>query len=350
MIPAEMARSLAALTASAGLGDVQAVKPLVGGANNRVFRVEAGGGVALLKAYFRHPDDPRDRQGTEFAFARYAWAVGVRSIPRPLACDAAMGLGLFEFVPGRRLETGEVDGAAVDQALAFFRDLNRDNAHPDAKKLPLASEACFSLAEHLACIDRRVRLLAALPAGAGIDEEARAFVREHLVPAWRDVAGAVQSHARAHSLALDEPLGLADRCLSPSDFGYHNALLAPDGRLRFVDFEYAGWDDPAKLICDFFCQPAIPAPPEAYDHFARTVAALLPRSELHRLRAAWLLPAYRIKWGCIVLNDFLPVGGRRRQFAGTAAEQQERKVRQLGKARQALAAFHPDQLPARRSA
>ena len=32
-------------------------------------------------------------------------------------------------------------------------------------------------------------------------------------------------------------------------------------------------------------------------------------------RARALLPAYRIKWCCIMLNDFLPLGGARRGFA-----------------------------------
>ena len=71
------------LATAAGLGRVRAVVPLSGGANNRVFRVEAASGVALLKSYFRHPDDPRDRLGTEWAFTSFAWDNGVRCIPRP---------------------------------------------------------------------------------------------------------------------------------------------------------------------------------------------------------------------------------------------------------------------------
>ena len=90
------------LTGIAGIGRVRGLIPLAGGANNRVFRVEAENGFAVLKAYFRHPDDPRDRLAAEFAFSRFAWAEGVRCIPEPLACDPVAGLGLFEFVPGRR--------------------------------------------------------------------------------------------------------------------------------------------------------------------------------------------------------------------------------------------------------
>ena len=53
---------------------------------------------------------------------------------------------------------------------------------------------------------------------------------------------------------------------------------------------------------------------------------------------------------CGSLNEFLPVGTCRRQFSGTAAEQHQRKARQLEKARQALAALRAGPLPTRRVA
>ena len=39
-----------------------------------------------------------------------------------------------------------------------------------------------------------------------------------------------------------------------SDFGFHN-VINKNNKLFFIDFEYAGLDDPIKLICDFYCQP-----------------------------------------------------------------------------------------------
>ena len=134
---------------------------------------------------------------------------------------------------------------------------------------------------------------------------------------------------------IDWELSQADRCLSPSDFGFHNALRAGDERLRFLDFEYAGWDDPAKMVCDFFCQPAVPVPLHFYDDVVGRVAAVSGGSSLPQ-RIGLLLPVYQLKWCCILLNDFLPLGRRRRSFAGGTAAQEEQKARQLQKARQAL--------------
>ena len=65
------------------------------GGNNRTFQVQRGGERYVLKEYFRHPGDQRDRAAAEFAFARFAWQHGLRCLPEPLACDRAAGIGLF---------------------------------------------------------------------------------------------------------------------------------------------------------------------------------------------------------------------------------------------------------------
>ena len=136
--------------------------------------------------------------------------------------------------------------------------------------------------------------------------------------------------------SADEPIGPADECLSPSDFGFHNAILAADGRLRFLDFEYAGWDDPAKVVCDFFCQPALPVPVSLAESFREQVANCFAQPDLLQRRIALLLPVYRVKWCCIMLNHFLPVGSRRRRFAREQQDQQTWKNEQLERVREAL--------------
>ncbi len=53
-------------------------------------------------------------------------------------------------------------------------------------------------------------------------------------------------------------------------------------------------------------------------------------------RCRILLDAYRIKWTCIILNDFLPVGAARRAFADAGAWAM-RCAEQLDKAEAKLA-------------
>jgi hypothetical protein len=310
-----------ALAEKAGLGAVRALSPLPGGSNNRVFRVEGAGGEALLKEYHRSPDDPRDRLASEFGFCEYAWKAGVRAAPKPLAKDAERGLALYEYVHGRKLSADEATEAKVDEALDFFESLNRERG--GAAGLPSASEAAFSTAEHVTVVAKRIERL------AQSEGAARAFVRGPLTKAW---AGAAKQALRSGQ----PPVPQQDRRVSPSDFGFHNALLEESGRLRFIDFEYAGWDDPAKTACDFFCQPAVPAPPSSFDRFVERLARGLSDPKGFRERAKVLRPVYQLKWCCIMLNDFLPAGARRRAFAG--AEPTETVLAaQLEKAKNALA-------------
>jgi hypothetical protein len=339
----QLTQAAARLMQAAGLADTGArlqLQPLTGGANNRVFRVEAGGSVALLKAYFQHPADSRDRLGAEFGFSTFAWNAGVRQLPRPLGCDRTLALGLYEFVEGRRLSPDEVTFEAVGEALDFVRDLNRHTADPAAQALAPGSEACFSLAEHLQQVERRVERLRQIDEATAVGHDAARFVREALAPAWASVREDVVRGASRASLSLEAPIAEADRCLSPSDFGFHNALRAThDGRLRFIDFEYAGWDDPAKLVSDFFCQPAVPVPAAYYQPVVDRLVADLALTDGHRQRMALVLPVYQIKWCCILLNELLPRDAARRAFAQATASMQARSAEQLEKSRSALHAL-----------
>ena len=319
--------AIESLATAGGLTPPVAAKQIAGGGNNRVYLATSAGGQAIVKNYFRHAADTRDRFKSERAFYEFLWRRGIRRTPEPLAWDAENRLGLFSCVEGRKLLPGEVDAGAVDQALEFVLELNRDRSGAGA--VPTASEACFSLAEHLAVIDRRVDRLGQIEAGQEIDRKAVAFARGSLRPAWDRILDSI----RAGAVELDRPLREEERALSPSDFGFHNALVGADGRLRFLDFEYAGWDDPAKLICDFFCQPQVPVPLEFWGRVTSALAGAFAGAEE---RARRLLPAYQIKWCCILLNEFLGRERERRDFAQGAVPAEERKTAQLAKATAAL--------------
>lgn len=314
---------------------VGSVTRLPGGGNNRVFRIETAAGWVLLKEYFRDAADPRDRLGAEQAFSRFAWRHGVRALPRPLACDRAAGIGIYEFIIGRPLTAGEVTAAHVDEAADFFVAVNRHRLEPDAARLLIASEACFSLAEHLTCVDRRIARLGLIQPESDLHRQATALATTQLVPTWHRVRATVA----ARSLAPDTPLAAADRVISPSDFGFHNCITTPDG-LKFIDFEYAGWDDPAKTVCDFFCQPRVPVPREHLERFVAAIAAVTGAGDALHARVTLLLPVYELKWCCIMLNEFLATGGDRRAFARGHESHASRQRNQLQKVEAALTRLH----------
>jgi len=329
--------AVADLLAAARLyGDFE-VLPLPGGANNRVYRVNVNGTSSLLKHYFRHPNDPRDRLLAEFSFSTFAWDRGLRALPRPLACSFRHRLGLYEFVDGRPPEQGEITGDMVGQLLDFYLELNCHRQSTGARALPVASEACASIEQHLSCVEQRIGHLGRMDNSSAPDREAVAFVRNELYEVWIRVRGAVVERVSDVGLTGYSWMSREDWRLSPSDLGFHNVVMPADGRLRLVDFEYAGWDDPARMVCDFFCQQEVPVPVEYHDLVRDSVGASVSEPSRYHQRVEILLPVYRMKWCCILLNDFLPEGRARRQFAGRADHLEKRKAEQLQKARRMLA-------------
>lgn len=332
-VPELQTHAVAALLDGAECGTPWRLTPLPGGANNRVYRIDAGGRALVLKQYFHAPEDTRDRLGAEFALSSFAWRNGVLCLPKPIAADFERHLGLYSFVDGRKLEAGEIDEAAVEQALTFALALDALREHRDSATLPTGSEAVFRLGDHLALVEQRVRRLGRIDVGDALQADAARLVSQALMPAWDRIAARARAEAGRAGIAHDAEIPAGERTISPSDFGFHNALRGSDGTIRFIDFEYAGWDDPAKLVGDFFNQVAVPVPRKFYAGFADRFAAARPRAGLHRRRFDLLLPVYGIKWVCIMLNDFLPAGEKRRRFAAG----EDRRAAQLDKARAAIA-------------
>lgn len=317
------------LTEQAGLGRARALSRLAGGKNNQVYRVDTEAGRPLvLKRYFSDPRDGRDRLAAEWSFLERAWRDGVRAIPEPLARNASAQAALYGFVTGRKLNAGALEPGHIDAAADFVLAVNAER-HAD---LPAASDACFSISDHLELVERRMLRLAALDHEAPHASEAQRLVFTTLRPAWDNVRQRAVRGALALGLDLHRNLSEAECCLSPSDFGFHNALATDDGRLLFIDFEYAGHDDPAKLVLDFFCQPEVPVPLAYLDHFI----ARLALDEAANARCRLLLDVARVKWTCILLNDFLSVGAARRAFAD-ASDREARCAAQLEKAKAKLA-------------
>ncbi len=314
---------------AAKLDDI-AVEPCAAGGNNRVFTVTAGDRRYVAKFYFRHASDTRDRLKAEYAFLRYAQCIGVSCVPTPIACDPVRGIGLYEHIDGRKLAQREIDADCVEQAADFFMRLNHSSAHPHARELPNASEACFSIAEHFAMVDARIHRLQGIPAGLEVDREAREF-GQVLGARWQQAKVAILQGAR--QAGIDPDTALTERCVSPSDFGFHNALATSGRGICFIDFEYAGWDDPAKMAGDFFSHPAVPVDMTHYDRFLEATLRYASNSTARITRARLLLPVFQTKWCCIILNDFLPDAAQRRRFADPGFDESVRKREQLAKAR-----------------
>nr|WP_068430237.1 phosphotransferase [Magnetospirillum sp. XM-1]CUW37995.1 conserved protein of unknown function \ len=331
-LPAEDTAALAALVARlTGLAVSALVRGGQGG-NNRLYRAETPDGPLAVKCYFRHPGDTRDRLAAEFAALRYLGEHGVSNVPRALVADPQAGVAVYSWIDGGPPLTRQPgDMALLAGFVAILRNLS---SRPDARALPLASEACLSAAELTAQVERRlVRLNSA--AGAA-DSRVASFLDQQLGPAVASAVSAARGEYDRLGWDFDADLAAERRSLSPSDFGTHNALRRADGSLVFLDFEYFGWDDPVKLAADTILHPAMVLDGAERSEIRAAFIALYGADEGFADRLQALLPLYALRWALIVLNPFLPERWARLSFA-TGAERDKVLRAQLAKARRFVA-------------
>jgi hypothetical protein len=337
MDDAALISSVAAMLAKNGCNaEPIRVQPRNGGGNNRVFIVSAGEMKVVAKWYYADEADRRDRLHAEWSFINYARNAGIACVPGPMAHDRAKRLALYEFVEGRKLSATEIGRRELKQAVSFFRRLNEPAMRARARELPAASEACFSIADHFALVDSRLERLKKLVPQSEIEHEMASLVSD-IHEAWERHKTKIETNLEENSLVLDDPLEPQDRCISPSDFGFHNALIRADGELCFLDFEYAGWDDPAKMVADFFYHPAVPIDPTHFEYFLDATLGGSTRAERMKRRVRLLRPIFGIKWCCILLNIFIAEWASRMRFANPNLDAAQRKRGQLQNAKMAFA-------------
>ena len=308
---------------------VLSATPVRRGGNNRIFLLAGHSARAALKFYPPQAEDPRDRLGQEFGALSFLHRHGIAEVPRPLARDAAHRCAAFGWIDGA--PPGQPDAADVDQLADFFIRLQGLRERHGGNMLVAASAACLSPAMATDQVGARLaRLCEAIePASAVAD-----FVGSSLAPAAQTQAAHLEASCAAASLPFAGPLPRRLQALSPSDFGLHNAVRRPNGRLAFLDFEYFGWDDPAKAIADVMLHPGMALSDDLAGRYRnRVVAALGPADSGLSFRLDLLFPSMVLLWCLIMLNEFLPERWTRRAIAGHTDDRDAAQVRQLQKAR-----------------
>jgi thiamine kinase-like enzyme len=306
---------------------------LKGGRNSRVFRVDcAEGEPVAVKAYFRSTRDRRDRMACEVRALQLLNAAGLRNVARPLVADDQEHIAVYELIDGTQVSSTDAKPADIEQVIDFLRSLKRIATSGIAPNFPPASEACFSIDALLENLRARFD---SLERSASREPLLADFLKNEVAPFRKTSEEWCRNFCREHEILPGTEIPMAARTFSPSDFGFHNTLRRPDGRLAFLDFEYFGQDDPAKTISDFLLHPGMNlARPLKQQFFAGAISVFsaVPKIEA-RVRAVY--PLFGLKWTSILLNEFTLDHGPRRSFA-VGASGVWSQTTQLEKARRLL--------------
>jgi len=300
-------------TIKAWLGDyshqtLEGIRQLGGAGNNRVYRLSFSDKPPLIAKFYKTDrKDRRNRLHHEWSFLSLIHGQTSHAVPRPMIKDDQTGLGIYALLEGAPIRPGTpVVAEYWEQCIAFLKHIQSLRATQAAQALPDAAEACLSLQSYLGDVQkRRDRWLEKAQLG-GLDTHSAAWIENELEDTYQHIA-----YLCIGSPRFKQRISREQQILSPSDFGLHNAIRMQDGRLGFVDFEYAGWDHPLKALHDFLNQPRIPLPGAMREAIREALVTHLQLQDL--LDVEPLIEALtRLKW-CYIMMQHQGINERVKQ-------------------------------------
>ena len=286
------------------------VRTLGGGRNSRVMLLEGQDRSFVLKSYPRFRDDQRDRMGTEVRMLGFLHRHGVRQVPEPLFWCREGNWSVFTLLKGETITAVTprlLEG--VGQFLGRLKEAGENSR--EAEALPIASEACFSVEALQVMLAGRLNRLDAMRGRGSVQDAAYTWSSRWLKDDHLRLTARLKTQGQ--DTAVMTCMAPEERVLSPSDVGIHNMLQMENG-LGFLDFEYAGWDDPAKFAADWILQPDNPLRLEQALQLVAAVRRGIGEGSWQE-RLPIVLEFNRLKWCAIMLNMFLREHGESAQDA-----------------------------------
>ncbi len=272
---------------------------LQGGINNQVFFCKAAEDSFVLKGYAAHRVGEHNRFKAEVEFLNYARAVAPEFVPQLLGSDAASRSLVLENLDGERFQEGTHPSLDdIDCAANFLWRLNEDLELAKRHVNGSAADGFLRITDHLRNVEKRASKMTAEHLSANFRAKGEALIKcvrrelDYLQESTEQLI--TKDH-------FENALNPNARCVSPSDFGFHNAIRTPQG-IKFFDFEFSGWDDPVKAVADFDLQPRV-----SLSLRARALSKALPQwSKGLAERYDVLFPILKLKWACIILAVLNP--------------------------------------------
>lgn len=288
------------------------VRDLPRSGNNRIFRVKADSGDEwAVKHFLSGEENSRARLDAEFGHLNALWQTGIRNIPQPIRKGDYFAA--YSMVQGTPVES--VGQPEMEQVLSFIADLRRVGPELRRWRLKPASDSRSCLGDYPDTIERRWRKIMEGCREASWGKAVTGFLEKEALPIKELVRRRFEEAVRREKFDLDRRFSPEEQFFSPSDFGFHNVLADKKGRLVFLDFEYSGWDDPAKLVADFF-HHAGQRVAWKYKWFLLDRVARQREDDPGFLRR-WnaVIDLIGFEWILIALNVAAPNEMRRKQFA-----------------------------------
>ena len=214
---------------------------MTGGNNNALYRVHAHGQIIACKLCVA---DQRHRAACEYAALRLFQSTGLDVAPEPLGLDESCEVVLYPAVVYRWLP-GEPLGPALTDAQLEALLASVQLVHTlEPSRHPEMADSWFHWFDFTLYLAELDDLLAQYgPWLEASDSEGRALQ----VRLARLLDGCEQFIAAAHVNPGRDHIALR---VCRADTNLANAIWNGDGQVRWVDWEYSGWGDPALELAE----------------------------------------------------------------------------------------------------
>jgi len=265
------------------------------GGNGGVYKLDfSSRKFAKLKIY---PIDERhNRLNSEILISTGIPPSSDNYLAKVLGYDMTLQVGIYEWIEGESVKN--VTKVDLDASISFLKVLDLNKKLDIFADSPLASAACFCGLDIENQINDRINKF---DAARKNNKELDLFFKTLIYPTFISLLGQAKT-SWVFRPYFDEPLSRDQWVLSPSDFGFHNAIRRKDGTIVFTDFEYFGWDDPTKLISDFNLHPGMRLNDAQRRYWVEN--ALEFYGEYFRERFLVCSPLYGLIWCLILINEF----------------------------------------------
>ncbi len=295
---------------------IHSVTRLRDGLNSNAYKISTSRGDSALKLYPLGND-------TEFRFKRETEYIeflnngGINKSPKLEESCPSEKWAKIQWINGTKpeiLEEGDIN--QISDFINEIKEAEIKNTY--GLDLLDAKESCFSVKCWKTMFENRFRLISKQERDTKDDSQKEAidWLLKIIIPSTIKKIEALEEDEVRYSLFANV---MIETIMSPSDVGIHNTIKDGQGNLWFIDFEYAGKDDVAKLVADWVLQPNNKLSRELEKELIQRLSRQVIVDQAKWLkRYAHIKELIRCKWCMIMLSN------KRRQYTDMALERAKR--------------------------
>ncbi|MDB2709246.1 nucleotidase [Candidatus Pelagibacter bacterium] len=265
------------------------------GKNNKSFILNEE--KVFVKQFYNYKND-YDRYERELKFLNFLSKKNINSVPKVLDFNNTKKKIKYSLISGNIIRKKDSNNIKfIKQSFQFIKKINELNYH--SKNFKYAKGFCKSSKCFEKEINLRLKVL-----------KNNKFIKSII----DDIKKKFQTLKENNYFNNKYHFNKNDKILSPCDFNYNNIIFS-NKKATFVDFEYSGIDDPAKLYAIFFLQPDYHIKIKTFNDNIDKLIFIKINKFRFKNNLIYLLPICYLRWALILLNDFSDLNSKRRNFS-----------------------------------